>query len=55
VKSIHDLTTPALLVDADALSHNLEAMARALPGNRMRPHVKAHKCTLARGLTPHRP
>ena len=40
-----DLTTPALVVDADALEHNLAAMAAALPGDRMRPHVKAHKCT----------
>lgn len=40
-----DLTTPALVVDADALARNLAAMASALPGERMRPHVKAHKCT----------
>jgi D-serine deaminase-like pyridoxal phosphate-dependent protein len=39
------LTTPALLVDADALESNLRTMATALPGERMRPHVKAHKCT----------
>jgi D-serine deaminase-like pyridoxal phosphate-dependent protein len=39
------LTTPALLVDASALEHNLAAMAAALPGPRLRPHVKAHKCT----------
>jgi D-serine deaminase-like pyridoxal phosphate-dependent protein len=45
VTSIHDLTTPALLVDSAALEHNLAAMAAALPGARMRPHVKAHKCT----------
>ena len=43
--SIHDLTTPALIVDARALEHNLAAMAAALPGARLRPHVKAHKCT----------
>jgi D-serine deaminase-like pyridoxal phosphate-dependent protein len=42
---IHDLQTPALLVDADALEHNLTTMASALPGARLRPHVKAHKCT----------
>lgn len=42
---IVDLTTPALLVDADALDHNLRTMAEALPGPRLRPHVKAHKCT----------
>lgn len=40
-----DLTTPALVVDADALEHNLQAMARARPGPRLRPHVKATKCT----------
>jgi D-serine deaminase-like pyridoxal phosphate-dependent protein len=40
-----DLTTPALVVDAEGLDHNLAAMADALPGARMRPHVKAHKCT----------
>jgi D-serine deaminase-like pyridoxal phosphate-dependent protein len=42
--TIRDLTTPALLVDRAALEHNLDAMARALPGARLRPHVKAHKC-----------
>ena len=40
-----ELQTPALLVDAEALEHNLRSMARALPGERLRPHVKAHKCT----------
>ena len=40
-----ELTTPALLVDAAALESNLRIMAEALPGARMRPHVKAHKCT----------
>jgi D-serine deaminase-like pyridoxal phosphate-dependent protein len=34
-----------LLVDADALDHNLSTMAAALPGTRLRPHVKAHKCS----------
>ena len=42
---IFDLETPALLIDADALDHNLSTMAQALPGSRTRPHVKAHKCT----------
>jgi len=42
---IEELVTPALLVDADALEHNLSTMATALPGPRLRPHVKAHKCT----------
>jgi len=43
--SIHDLSTPALLVDSRALEHNLSTLATALPGVRARPHVKAHKCT----------
>lgn len=42
---IGDLETPALLVEADAFHHNLRTMAEALPGARLRPHVKAHKCT----------
>ena len=41
----NDLPTPALVVDAAAFDHNLAAMAATLPGPRMRPHVKAHKCT----------
>ncbi|MCZ6785277.1 MAG: alanine racemase [Proteobacteria bacterium] len=43
--SIHDLATPALLVDSGALDHNLAVMTEALPGERLRPHVKATKCT----------
>ena len=42
---ISELTTPALVVDAAALDANLLTMAEALPGGRLRPHVKAHKCT----------
>lgn len=42
---VADLPTPALVVDASALAHNLATMAAALPGGRLRPHVKAHKCT----------
>lgn len=42
---ISELTTPALVVDAAALDANLRTMAEALPGTRLRPHVKAHKCT----------
>lgn len=45
VKRVADLPTPALLVDVAALDHNIAVMAAALPGDRMRPHVKAHKCT----------
>ena len=40
-----ELTTPALLVEAGRLEDNLRIMADALPGERLRPHVKAHKCT----------
>jgi D-serine deaminase-like pyridoxal phosphate-dependent protein len=40
-----ELTTPALVVDAAALEHNINEMSAALPGPRLRPHVKAHKCT----------
>src|SRR5215475_2756807 len=42
---VAEIETPALLVDADALDANIATMARALPGGRLRPHVKAHKCT----------
>ncbi|MDT7546262.1 MAG: hypothetical protein QOE99_2372 [Actinomycetota bacterium] len=42
---IDQLQTPALLVDRGALEHNLATMAAALPGPRLRPHVKAHKTT----------
>jgi D-serine deaminase-like pyridoxal phosphate-dependent protein len=42
---VRDLPTPALLVDAAALDHNLAAMSQALPGARLRPHIKAHKCS----------
>jgi D-serine deaminase-like pyridoxal phosphate-dependent protein len=49
-----ELSTPALLIDADALEHNLATMAAVLPGSRLRPHVKAHKCTsLARAQRHH--
>src|SRR4029077_16420846 len=42
---VEELVTPALLVDAAAFEHNLATMADALPGARLRPHVKAHKTT----------
>src|SRR6266550_402701 len=51
---VGDLPTPALVVDASALELNLATMAAALPAGRMRPHVKAHKCTeLARRQLAH--
>jgi len=40
-----ELVTPALIVEADTLAANLFTMSEALPGPRLRPHVKAHKCT----------
>jgi len=43
--TIHDLPTPALLLDIDILEQNIARMAKALPGPRLRPHMKAHKCT----------
>src|SRR5204863_1718761 len=45
VTTVAELQTPALLVDADAFEHNLSTMSAALAGPRLRPHVKAHKCT----------
>jgi D-serine deaminase-like pyridoxal phosphate-dependent protein len=42
---ISRLQTPALLIDAAVLDENIAAMSAALPGPRLRPHVKAHKCT----------
>ncbi len=48
---ISELTTPALLVDHDAFSHNVAVMGELHPGDRLRPHVKAWKSTeLARRL-----
>lgn len=43
--NVRDLGTPALVIDADALEHNLVTMAAARPGTSLRPHVKAHKST----------
>src|SRR5258708_840834 len=40
-----DLQTPALLIDEAVLEKNIAEMSSALPGPRLRPHVKAHKCT----------
>ena len=51
-KTTADIGTPALVVEVDDLEYNLATMAAALPGARMRPHVKAHKSTeLARAQT----
>ncbi|HYK29819.1 MAG TPA: alanine racemase [Streptosporangiaceae bacterium] len=40
-----ELPTPALVIDGDVLDRNISTMADAIPGARLRPHVKAHKCT----------
>jgi D-serine deaminase-like pyridoxal phosphate-dependent protein len=42
---VEELVTPALLVEVSAFDHNLATMSAALPGRRLRPHVKAHKST----------
>jgi D-serine deaminase-like pyridoxal phosphate-dependent protein len=46
---IDGLQTPALLIDASDLEQNLATMAAALPGDRLRPHVTAHKGTARAG------
>ena len=38
------IATPALVVDLDAFEHNLDRMAGATRGIRLRPHAKSHKC-----------
>jgi D-threonine aldolase len=42
---IHDVRTPALVVDLADLDHNIDVMAEARPGPALRPHVKAFKST----------
>lgn len=42
---IRELQTPALLVERSLLEANLDTMSAALPGRRLRPHVKAFKTT----------
>lgn len=52
--SLDDVQTPALLIEHAVLEANLATMAAALPGAKMRPHVKAHKCSaLARRQAAH--
>src|SRR5260221_3627085 len=45
-QTIHDIPTPALLLDSGALERNVAAMAEKVErlGARLRPHVKTHKC-----------
>ncbi len=42
---VHDLSTPAAIVDLAALDHNIDAMSQQRPGASLRPHVKAFKST----------
>ncbi|MGI8625286.1 MAG: alanine racemase [Geodermatophilaceae bacterium] len=42
---IYGLQTPALVVERTLLQANLDTMTRALPRDRLRPHIKAHKTT----------
>jgi D-serine deaminase-like pyridoxal phosphate-dependent protein len=46
MSTIHDLPTPALLLDIDVLEGNLRRMSSRCKdlGVRLRPHVKTHKC-----------
>jgi len=50
--SIGSIPTPALVIESSVLDANLAAMDAILPGDRLRPHVKAFKSTaLARRLS----
>ena len=42
---INDLPTPAVVIDIAALRKNIATMADVHPGKRLRPHIKAHKCS----------
>jgi D-serine deaminase-like pyridoxal phosphate-dependent protein len=51
MKNLRELPTPALVVDIEALDHNLKLMADYFAARtpKLRPHFKSHKCvTLAR-------
>ena len=43
--NVDELPTPALVVDLDALNHNIDHMASVRHGASLRPHVKAFKST----------
>ncbi|MEM7340892.1 MAG: alanine racemase [Actinomycetota bacterium] len=43
--TIHDIATPALVVDEATFAENVATMAAARPGPALRPHVKAFKST----------
>jgi len=42
---ISEVQTPALVIDGAAARQNIAAMAAEMPGARLRPHMKATKCT----------
>jgi D-serine deaminase-like pyridoxal phosphate-dependent protein len=46
---VHELPTPALLVDIHAFDRNVDTMAKRWPGTTLRPHVKAFKSTTLAG------
>lgn len=47
-KKITELPTPCLLLDLDALDHNISVMQGYVSkaGKNLRPHIKAHKCPM---------
>ena len=42
---VDELPTPVAIIESDAFDTNLGTMRGVHPGTRLRPHVKAHKCT----------
>jgi D-serine deaminase-like pyridoxal phosphate-dependent protein len=46
VSTIHEIPTPALIVDLDQFEANIARMAARIKetGKALRPHAKAHKC-----------
>ncbi|MGI9623851.1 MAG: alanine racemase [Acidimicrobiales bacterium] len=49
VTTLEDFPTPALVADLGSFRRNLETMSHALPGARLRPHIKAFKSTAVAG------
>ncbi len=47
-KKVTELPTPCLLLDLDALDHNISVMQEYVvkAGKNLRPHIKAHKCPM---------